>query len=137
LTADQRGKLITCLAPSVGDDAARIVLRAQTRETGPPSTEWFGGDLNNPDIETFARLATRYTYLPPLRDAQADLRPGRTNRLVMLLDSIARDPADRQAIEQVVSDANQQIRAIDPVQQARDDVQNRLNEMTCLRQSIA
>jgi hypothetical protein len=56
---------------------------------------------------------------------------------VMLLDSIARDPADRQAIEQVVSDANQQIRAIDPVQQARDDVQNRLNEMTCLRQSIA
>jgi putative ATP-dependent endonuclease of OLD family len=48
----------------------------------------------------------------------------------MLLDLIARDPADREAIEQVVSDANQQVRAIDPVQRARDDVQGRLDQMT-------
>jgi putative ATP-dependent endonuclease of OLD family len=130
LTAEQRGKLITCLAPSIAEDAARIVLRAQVRELGPPAAEWLGGDRDNPDIEAFARLAARYTYLPPLRDAQADLRPGRTNRLVMLLDSIARDPADREAIERVVADANEQIRAIDPVQRARDDVQGRLNEMT-------
>jgi putative ATP-dependent endonuclease of OLD family len=77
LTVEQRGRLITCLAPSTGDDAARIVLRARARDTGPPSTEWLGGETDNPDIEAFARLAARYTYLPPLRDAQADLRPGR------------------------------------------------------------
>jgi putative ATP-dependent endonuclease of the OLD family len=130
LTAEQRGRLITCLAPSAGEDAARIALRVRARETGAPSTEWLGGDNDNPDIEAFARLAARYTYLPALRDAQADLRPGRTNRLVMLLDSIARDPADREAIEKVVSDANAEIRDIDPVQQARRDVQERLNEMT-------
>jgi putative ATP-dependent endonuclease of OLD family len=130
LTAAQRGRFITCLAPSAGEDAARIVLRVRARETGAPGAEWLGGDYDNPDIEAFARLAARYTYLPPLRDAQADLRPGRTNRLVMLLDSIARDPADREAIERVVSDANAEIRDIDPVQRARRDVQKRLNEMT-------
>jgi putative ATP-dependent endonuclease of OLD family len=130
LTAEQRGRLITCLAPSVGEDAARIVFRARVRETGAPSTEWLGGDSDNPDIEAFARLAARYTYLPPLRDAQADLRPGRANRLVMLLESIAREPADREAIERVVAEANEEIRAIDPVQRARQDVQDRLNEMT-------
>jgi len=103
-----------CLASSDGEDAARIALRVRARETGAPSTEWLGGDNDNPDIEAFARLAARYTYLPSLRDAQADLRPGRINRLVMLLDSIARDPADREATRGVSPNANAEIRDIDP-----------------------
>lgn len=130
LTPEQRGRLVTCLAPSISDDAARIVLRASTRESGPPSTEWLGGDHDNPDIELFARQAARYTYLPPLRDAQADLRPGRSNRLVKLLESIARDPADREAVESVVVEANKQIREIGAVRRAQESVQERLNQMT-------
>jgi putative ATP-dependent endonuclease of OLD family len=130
LAPEQRGRLITCLAPSLGDDAARITLRVRARETGPPSQEWLGGDNENPELEPFARQAARYTYLPPLRDAQSDLRPGRTNRIVMLLESIVGDPTDRDAVEAVVSEANERIREIDAVKRARDSVRERLNEMT-------
>jgi putative ATP-dependent endonuclease of OLD family len=130
LSTSERGHLITCLAPSIGDDAARIELRAQVRETGRPVEEWLGGEIDNPDIESFARLAARYTYLPPLRDAQGDLRPGRANRLVLLLESIVRDPGDRTAIEAVVSAANEEIRAIPSVEAARQQVQERLDQLT-------
>ena len=81
--------MVTCLAPAsaqaCGPDTlcgrgsmrrwhASLVQRVRRRQ---PAIA---------DAERRAREAVTFTYLHPLRDAAADLRPGRANRLVDLLE---------------------------------------------------
>src|SRR5207247_1985955 len=84
-----------------------------------------------PDVEKWAREAIGYTYLPPLRDATADLRPGRENRLVGLLQALAPvGHLDRERVESILATANQALDEVPSMVSAKDEIQTRLRGMT-------
>jgi putative ATP-dependent endonuclease of the OLD family len=131
LTEEQQMRMVTCLAPSLGGDAARLRLRARLRPTGRVDVEWFGGDSQHPEVERWAREAVTFTYLHPLRDAAADLRPGRENRLVSLIDALTpQGHGDRAEIERIATEANAALDQVDAIVAAKDGIQRRLTEMT-------
>ena len=78
-----------------------------------------------------AREAVVFTYLPPLRDAAADLRPGRDDKLVGLLDSLAPPGCDDRAeIVRITEQANEELDRVPAVVSAKAGIQQRLAEMT-------
>ena len=131
LTTADAARMVTCLAPSLGANKARLRLAASLRSDGKVDTEWYGGDSSHADVEKFAREATTFTYLQPLRDATADLRPGRDNRIVDLIAALApAGHADRIKIEQAAVAANAALFQVGSVVDSRARIQNRLKEMT-------
>jgi putative ATP-dependent endonuclease of OLD family len=130
LSDEERGRFVTCLAPSVADDAARLRLVAQLRENGRVDHTWFGGDGMQPGVEQWAREAVLHTYLPPLRDAAGDLKPGRANKLVNLLNALAPEGSkDRTEIETVAGTANTNLSATTGVSRAKSEIQSRLDKV--------
>lgn len=131
LSESEQARMVTCLAPSLGPGCARLRMRARLRPDQRVDTEWIGGDSDHPDVERWAREAITFTYLHPLRDAASDLRPGRDNRLVELLGSLAPDGhADRALIEQIADQANADLDKVDAVRKAKIRVQTRLDGLT-------
>jgi putative ATP-dependent endonuclease of OLD family len=131
LLKDEQARLVTCLAPTAGAGVAKIRLKAKVGVDGRIQTQWFGGDAYVPDVERHARTAVRFVYLPPLRDAASDLRPGRDNKLVGLVATLAPDGhADRQKIIEAAQLANNALDQIGAVTQARSHVAGRLQGMT-------
>jgi putative ATP-dependent endonuclease of OLD family len=131
LTEIEQARMVTCLAPSLGSGFARIRLHAKLGADGRVLARHIGGDASHADAERHAREAVRFTYLHPLRDAAADLRPGRENRLVELLGTLA--PAghpDRDAIVGVIEDANSALDGIDAISDAKAQIAGRLGKMT-------
>lgn len=126
----QQNRMVTCVAPELGAGKARLGLRAGLRSSDHVDTEVFGGDRDNIDIEQLAREAIQYTYLPPLRDAAAELSPGRRNRLRLLLQGIVREIEDREAIENLVKQLNEELAKGKSVQQAKDAIQSRLDRLS-------
>lgn len=127
----EQARLVTCLAPSLGAGCARMRLRAKLGSDGRVITQYVGGDSDNADVERHARDAMRFTYLHPLRDAAADLRPGRDNRLIALIAALAPDGhADHNAIVQAAADANAAIDRIPAIATAKDEISGRLSRMT-------
>jgi putative ATP-dependent endonuclease of OLD family len=131
LDAAAQGRLVTCLSPSLGAGTARLRLRARVNSAGKVDTDWIGGDSEHAEVERWAREAVTFTYLPPLRDAAADLRPGRDNRLAHLLDALApAQHADRSAIEKIVSQANIDLAKIGVISDAQSRIHTRFTAMT-------
>ncbi|HEV7529031.1 MAG TPA: AAA family ATPase [Solirubrobacteraceae bacterium] len=131
LTPAEKGRLVTCLSPKTGADCARIRMRARLGADGRVLTEWLGGDSEHADVERHARSAVSFVYLHPLRDAAADLRPGRDNKLIGLINALApRGDADRDAIVAAAQAANDALDAITAIMRARAAIANRLNSMT-------
>jgi putative ATP-dependent endonuclease of OLD family len=130
LTDYQRGRMLTCLAPTVGERVARLRIVAQIKPTGRVEVAWYGGDSMQPGVEQWARDTALHTYLHPLRDAAADLRPGRDNRLVNLLSALAPEESpEREQIEVVAEEANAKLGGTDAVTKAKAEIQRRLNQM--------
>jgi putative ATP-dependent endonuclease of OLD family len=130
LTEEERGRFVTCLAPSEAPNAARVRLVAQLREDGKVNPVWYGGDGLQPGVEPWAREAVLHTYLPPLRDAEADLKPGRANKLVNLLSALA--PAksvERAEIEAVAASSNTSLEGTAAVIKAKSEIQHRLDKV--------
>jgi putative ATP-dependent endonuclease of the OLD family len=131
LNANDVARMVTCLAPSLGANKARLRLAASLRSDSRVDTEWYGGDSSRADVEKFAREATTFTYLQPLRDATADLRPGRDNRIVDLITALAPEGhADRAQIEHAAVSANAAFAEIPAVVTGRGRIQDRLKAMT-------
>jgi putative ATP-dependent endonuclease of OLD family len=131
LTAGEQARMVTCLAPNEGAGVAKIRLKATIGATGRIQTQWFGGDAQQADVERHARDAVRFVYLHPLRDAAADLRPGRDNRLVSLIAALAPvGHPDRQAIVDAAALANTALDTIQTITDARLHVAGRLDSMT-------
>jgi putative ATP-dependent endonuclease of OLD family len=131
LTGAEQARLVTCLAPKEGAGVAKIRLRAKIGPSGRIQTQWFGGDSEQPDVERHAREAVRFVYLHPLRDAASDLRPGRDNRLIPLVATLApTGSGDHQAIIDAAGVANDALDKIQAIADARKHVANRLDAMT-------
>src|ERR1700736_812425 len=57
LSDEEKGRMVTCLSPSMGGEVARLRLHARLGPTGRIDVEWFGGDSEHPDVERWARQA--------------------------------------------------------------------------------
>jgi putative ATP-dependent endonuclease of the OLD family len=131
LSDEEKGRMVTCLAPNTGADAAKIRLKARIGADGRVITQWYGGDSDHADLERHARSAVRFVYLHPLRDATADLRPGRDNKLVGLINALAPSgAADRDAIVAAAQSANDALDTIDAIVKARAQIAHQLGGMT-------
>lgn len=131
LSEAEQARMVTCLAPSLGPGCARLRLHARLRPDNRVVVQWFGGDSAHPEVERHAREGVRFAYLHPLRDAAADLRPGRQNRLVDLLAALAPDGhPDRDRIVAEAENANEAMGSIPTVETARDKIAERLMAMT-------
>jgi len=118
-----RGRLLTCLS---ADGHALLGVRAELTEAGRVRTTMFGGDARLDEPDLLARTAVTFTYLHPLRNAEADLRPGRSNRLVALLRALAPD-VDQEKIVEIAQQANEALAKVGSIVSARDDIQARLD----------
>ena len=121
--------MVTVLAPSYGEHVARLGVTARLTAAGQVTYEFFGGDHDNTEIEHMARLAVQYTYLPPLRNAEAELRPGRRNRIQRLLSALVRDDEGRAAMEELVAGLNESLGDEQSVKDARGLIQDRIDEL--------
>jgi putative ATP-dependent endonuclease of OLD family len=75
-----------------------------------------GGALPSNHYDRFAMI-----YLQPLRDPERGLRPGKNSQVSRLIDCLAEE-SQHADFEGIAKDANDRIRALDPVKQARLDI---------------
>lgn len=127
LTFQQAGRMVTALDGS--RDRAALHLHCQLPAVGQPRARYLGGDAKSPDVEEWARSAITYTYLPPLRDAEEDLRPGRNNRLIELIAALTGDGPDRERILEIAGHANDELAGVDALVQSRSRIQTRLDSL--------
>ncbi|MFB2582356.1 ATP-dependent endonuclease [Herbiconiux sp. P15] len=126
-----RGRLISILAPSIAEGAARLSLHSRLGANGRPITRWHGGDLNDNEVESIAKEALRFIYLPALRDATADLRPGQNNRLANLVSTYAPPKhQDRDALVAIMAAANIELAQIPAILSSARAIQTRLTGVT-------
>lgn len=131
LEPSEQARMVTCLAPNEGPGIAKLRMRAKVGRDGRVRSDWLGGDSQQADVERYAKEAIRFVYLHPLRDAAADLRPGRDNRLVPLLKAmIPEDHADYSEVIKAMTDANSAIGNVGRVNDARARIHDRLQTMT-------
>lgn len=131
LDAEEQTRMVTCLAPDDGAGVAKLRMRAKVGRDGRVRSDWYGGNSEQADVERHAREAVRFVYLHPLRDAAADLRPGRDNRLIPLLKTlIPEDHDDHGKVVDAMQSANAALDAIEKVGAARESVHKRLVAMT-------
>jgi putative ATP-dependent endonuclease of OLD family len=128
---EHRGRMISVLAPSLGIGFGRLTLRSHLSAKGRPITRWCGGDLNENEVEPIAREAIRFVYLPALRDAAADLRPGHSNRLTSLVRGYAPEGhADRERLVAIVDRANEELGKVAAIVSSAKAIQDRLSGVT-------
>jgi putative ATP-dependent endonuclease of the OLD family len=131
LDGAEQSQMLTCLAPEEGEGVAKLRLEAKLPADGRVRVEWFGGNSKSPSVERHAREAIRFVYLHPLRDATADLRPGRDNKLVALLAALTpENHEDREKIVALVEESNEQLGRVPVIVDARARVDQRLRGMT-------
>ncbi|MDX6635449.1 MAG: putative ATP-dependent endonuclease of the family [Solirubrobacterales bacterium] len=131
LDGQEQSRMLTCLAPEEGAGVAKLRMKARLGVDGRVRVEWFGGNSEHPDVERHAREAIRFVYLHPLRDAAADLRPGRDNKLVPLLAALTpNDHEDREKVVKLVEESNQRLDQVGKIVEARGQVDQRLQGMT-------
>lgn len=131
IAAADRGRLLSILTPVQGPDTGKLTLRATLTADGRISAQYRGGDFGQVEAETMAREALQFVYLPPLRDAAGDLRPGQTNRLPALISAYA--PAghpDREFLKGIVQGANAELEGVDAIVKAAAAIQMRLAGIT-------
>jgi putative ATP-dependent endonuclease of OLD family len=121
------GLLSKCLAPSISKDAAQIHFRFELRVD---ATLW-GGETEGDTVESEVMDSLRATFLPALRDAEADLRPGRNTRISRLLDEISKGkPSEREALVQEIKTANKNIKDLPLMNRAKQAINDNLQQIT-------
>ena len=130
MSVKEQGMAANALAPGEGSAKARIGIHAELRDEDEIRVQRFAGDLDWTEAEGHAFSVARHTYLPPLRDAAADLQSGRSNRLARLLQTLTPEAADRDRILGLAKEANEKLRADEAVFRVGKRVQSALNEMT-------
>lgn len=133
LDLPQSGRMLTALDGS--RDRASLHLQATLPTAGQPRGRFLGGDSRSPDVEEWARTAVTYTYLPPLRDAEADMRPGRNNRLVELIAALAGDGPDRERVVGIAAEANSNLAEVDALAISASRIRERLTAISGPRNS--
>lgn len=127
----ERGRLITLLTPRLGVGKAKITLKAVRSSDGRIVSRLFGGDFAQNEVEAIAREALQFVYLPALRDALGDLKPGPANKLPALVGAFA-PPGhpDRDTLLAIAQAANDQLEVVPAIANSSSAIQDRLSGMT-------
>ena len=130
LSPEEEAVLATCLSPSLGEGYARLRLRAQLARHGRVDTEVIGGDASGPAVDRMARESIQFVFLPALRDAARELRPGPNNRVAALLRArVPEGHDDREAMETIVEGANDALDSVGSMVAAEDAIDEHLHAM--------
>jgi putative ATP-dependent endonuclease of OLD family len=122
LNTEEWGLFNPCRATIDGEDVAQIhflykrYTTAKGRDRGRP-TMW-GGETEGTEIPREAMEEVRVTFLPALRNAEADLRPGRNTRVSRLLAEVKETQAELDALVKEVQGANEVIQSLDLIKRA-------------------
>lgn len=133
LSLPQSGRMLTAIDGQ--RDRSSLHLRATLPPAGRPVSRFLGGQGLSQDVEDWARTAATYTYLPPLRDVEADMRPGRNNRLVELISAIAGEGPDRQAVVEIAKETNSKLSKVDSLSGSTGRIAERLSSMAGSRKA--
>ena len=85
------------------------------------NVKMWGGETEGGSLPSnhYDRLAT--IYLQPLRDPERGLRPGQHSQVSRLIDCLTKED-QRADFENIATDANEKIRVLKPVKDARGDI---------------
>ena len=115
--------LLECLVDiGNGEFHARLNARAEFNSTTRRvNVRMWGGETEGGSIPS--NLYDRFSsiYLQPLRDPESGLRPGRHSQVSHLIDRLT-DETKHGEFETIVQTANDEIRALDPVKNAKSDI---------------
>ncbi len=112
-----------CLV-DVGDGKFEMQVNARIEfntRTNRCNVKTWGGETEGGSLPSnhYDRLAT--IYLQPLRDPERGLRPSQLSQVSRLIDCLTKE--DQQVeFETIAKDANEQIRVLKPVEDARGDI---------------
>jgi Predicted ATP-dependent endonuclease of the OLD family len=112
-----------CLV-DIGGGKFDIQLNARAefnKATRRPNVKMWGGETEGGNLPSnlYDRIAS--IYLQPLRDPESGLRPGRHSQVSRLIDCLT-DEAQHGEFEIIAKEANRKIRELDPVKEARNDI---------------
>ena len=112
-----------CLV-DIGDGKFDMRLNARVefnKTTRRPNVKMWGGETEGGTIPS--KLYDRFAsiYLQPLRDPESGLRPGRHSQVSRLVDCLTEE-AEQGQFEVIAKDANDKIRELKPVVDAREDI---------------
>lgn len=134
LSDNERGMFHECLSPSQGANTAQIHYRFeyQVTDKGDESkkVKVWGGDKEVGSLGLDVLDNLRLVFLPALRDAEADLRPGRSSRMGRLLTEVSDTDQERESLEKLLREANEKIRKEPLVERAITLVNKNLKEIT-------
>jgi len=112
-----------CLV-DIGDGKFEMQVNARVEfneTTNRCNVQMWGGETEGGSLPSnhYDRLAT--IYLQPLRDPERGLRPGQHSQVSRLVDCLTKE-SERANFETIAKDANEKIRVLKPVEDARGDI---------------
>ena len=112
-----------CLV-DIGDGKFEMQVNARVEfneTTNRCNVKMWGGETEGGSLPSnhYDRLAT--IYLQPLRDPERGLRPGQHSQVSRLIDCLTKED-QRAGFETIAKEANEKIRALKPVEDARGDI---------------
>ena len=120
-----------CLV-DIGDGKFDIRLNARVefnKTTRRANVKMWGGETEGGTLPSnlYDRIAS--IYLQPLRDPESGLRPGRHSQVSRLIDCLTQE-AKRGEFEVIAKEANDKIRELKPVEDARNDINTQMAAIT-------
>ena len=114
---------LECLV-DIGDGKFEMQVNARVEfneTTNRCNVKMWGGETEGGSLPSnhYDRLAT--IYLQPLRDPERGLRPGQHSQVSRLIDCLTRED-QRAGFEAIANDANEKIRDLKPVKDAKGDI---------------
>ncbi len=116
-----------CLV-DIGDGKFEMQVNARVEfneTTNRCNVKMWGGETEGGSLPSdhYDRLAT--IYLQPLRDPERGLRPGQHSQVSRLIDCLTKED-QRTDFETIAKDANKKIRDLEPVEDARGDINSQM-----------
>ncbi len=120
-----------CLV-DIGDGKFDIRLNARVefnKTTRRANVKMWGGETEGGNLASnlYDRIAS--IYLEPLRDPESGLRPGRHSQVSRLIDCLTKE-AQHGEFELIAKEANDRIRELKPVEDARNDINTQMAAIT-------
>ena len=105
---------------------ARLNARAEfNSSTQRVNVKMWGGETEGGSLPSTLYDRISSIYLQPLRDPESGLRPGRFSQLSRLIDCLTEEDK-RSQFETIATEANDQIRNLDPVKDAKADIDSQM-----------
>lgn len=123
------GRLVTCLTGEGDEVKAMIGMRANSDASGRPRLHWYGGAADQTELEGWAREAVIDTYLHPCETPPKTFDQAAGTDWSIFITATAGDSSDAATIEQLMVNANEQLRAVPAISRAHNEVASRLDRM--------